>query len=189
MAVTVQAHTILHHNKKPDERFPVSIPTKEIPCYELRGEFEKASHMGKVSPPPVVVLQYDPERAFNRVVIAHLRKDDQAVDGIYRIARSSETPSKVPKHEELLCKDIQDNVAMLQLLKRHNIPAPNFLAFDASREKPLELSLHLYCSLPEHLPCRHLPQDYSPRETKHCRGTGGIPAHYVSRTFPRTGIL
>ncbi|KAF2858904.1 hypothetical protein K470DRAFT_288844 [Piedraia hortae CBS 480.64] len=84
-----------------------------------------------------ISLQHHKGGSFNRVVIAHLTKSKQAIRGIYRISRLGERPCEEYVFEESLGHEVQDQVAVLQLLERRKIPAPKLLAFDAGRENPL----------------------------------------------------
>ncbi|KAF2863680.1 hypothetical protein K470DRAFT_268095 [Piedraia hortae CBS 480.64] len=62
---------------------------------------------------------------------------DRAIEGIYRIPRPGEKPSGDCKLKEALTREIQDQVAVLQLRTRREIAAPKLFAFDAGRKNPL----------------------------------------------------
>ncbi|KAF2863000.1 hypothetical protein K470DRAFT_155116 [Piedraia hortae CBS 480.64] len=84
-----------------------------------------------------ILLQHRKGGGYNRVVIAYLRKNNEPIDGIYRISRGNEKPSGMPVPEKYLEHAVKDQVAVLQLLTKRKIPVPNLLAFDASRDNPL----------------------------------------------------
>ncbi|KAF2859558.1 hypothetical protein K470DRAFT_295572 [Piedraia hortae CBS 480.64] len=83
-----------------------------------------------------VGVQHHNGGSYKRVVVAHMRVGNRIADGIYRISRWGEKPGS-PERETFLADEVRDEVAILQLLAKLEIPAPHLLAFDASRGNPL----------------------------------------------------
>jgi hypothetical protein len=89
-----------------------------------------------------VTLQRHRGGSYNRVVIARVTKDGEAVRGIFRIPRFF---GMVPEGEEnerevepnQVDGEVQDQAAVLHLLAVRKILAPRLLAFNASTANPL----------------------------------------------------
>ena len=79
-----------------------------------------------------VQLQQKRGGSYNRVVIVRAIAASEKIAGIFRIPRNPQLPEDEENRKQEVDVNIQDQVAVSQLLQVHQIPAPNIIAFDAS---------------------------------------------------------
>jgi hypothetical protein len=106
--------------------------------------------------------------SFNRIVVAHVKRNDHTVAGIFRIPHLSTVTcaDQSDGDHQQIDTEIQDQVAVLQFLASRDIPAPALLAFDASAANPTGLP-YVFQDYSTGTCLSHVYADMSTGETNH----------------------